>query len=331
MNAITRIFWIGLLALPAVSWAAPFGYSVNSDQSPGDQLHRINLETGASEVIGNVAFGADPRRDVEGMAFDKDGELWAMDEFGFTLFRIQPVNGQVINGTEKSIGDMGSRSGNDFGMTFTCDNELLVSSSIGQTLFRVDPSTGAASAVGNLGVRISALAAKGKPTQLFGVGVGQIVDPPQPGNPNLYRIDPDTGSASLIGPLGPAVGSFFEAGLSFDEEGQLWAITDRRTIDDDTASQIFLIDLETGRATLQSTTNYLGFAPSPPAAFESLAVASPGGCEESVEPEPKPPVDGELPHGETESIPTLGDTGRTLAVLLLFLSGWIGLRGRSWG
>ena len=118
----------------------------------------------------------------------------------------------------------------------------------------------------------------------------------------------------LLGPLGPAASAYFEAGLSFDADGQLWAITDRRSDAQELPSEILRLDLATGAATLVATTARSG--------FESLAAAPPSGCEGDT---PAPPRDPQFvtpfPH-----IPTLDVFGRLATVLVLLLAGLAVLR-----
>ena len=120
---------------------------------------------------------------------------------------------------------------------------------------------------GSLGVNIGALAAYGNPVKLYGLGNGT----PSGGlaaSPNLYEIDILTGVATLIGPLGPGVGEYAEGGLSFDNDGQLWAISDRRMLL--LPSQVMRINTTTGAASEIRDTQEEG--------FESLAIAVPRGC-----------------------------------------------------
>ena len=74
--------------------------------------------------------------------------------------------------------------------------------------------------------------------------------------------------------MGTSISKYDQAGLAFDADGNLWAITDRRIINDKSAanepSEILRIDLETGAATHVWTTREVG--------FESLAIASPLAC-----------------------------------------------------
>jgi hypothetical protein len=98
--------------------------------------------------------------------------------------------------------------------------------------------------------------------------------------------------------------------LAFDNEGNLWAITDRRGVNksiDGLPSQVLRINEGTGAATWVGDTNEVG--------FESLAIAAPTGC---VAP---------AGHAEDfEGIPTLGGTGRLITIFILLFSGLIILR-----
>ena len=79
---------------------------------------------------------------------------------------------------------------------------------------------------------------------MYGLGNGQFLNG-ETDSPNLYSIDVNTGAAKLIGPLGPAAGAYNQGGLAFDSDGTLWAITDRRIINNTLAelpSQILRFD-----------------------------------------------------------------------------------------
>jgi hypothetical protein len=173
-------------------------------------------------------------------------------------------------------------------------------------LWEIEQTTGAALEVGSTGVKISGLAAYDN--QLYGLGVDE--------DEGLYRIDRETGAATLIGRTGLPY-AFYDAGLDFDAEGNLWATLDfnpppsGRT-QDYRVSEIVQIDVETGLA-------------GPPVLvqgpvtieIESLAIA-PTACVDGT-----PPVDPE------PIIVTTLDTAR-LALLagLLALIGLVGLRRR---
>lgn len=291
---------------------APVAYSVNSDgfdSSTTDSLYEIDLATGADQRNGKLFTGISTPLDTEGLAFDTDNTLWGVDDDSLKLFPINKDTGGISFSKQLPLTGFSNGGGNDFGMTFSCDNTLYVSTVRTQSLHRVDQTNGHSQVIGSagaLGINISAIAAYGNPTRLYGLGNGQFQDG-SPDSPNLYSIDTNTGAASLIGPLGAQAGDYSEGGLAFDEGGRLWAITDRGIIDGSLAnlpSQILNIDLLSGKATLVGNTTEVG--------FESLAIAAPGGCDA------KAVVIGPQP---TSPIPTLSATGRLLTIaILLFVA-----------
>lgn len=303
-----------LFALFALSAnGAPMAFSVNSDSGnplTDDSLFLVDLTTGSNSPRGELLSGVESRVDTEGLAIAPDGTLWGVDDDSLTLFPIT-ANGAIRFLDEVSLVSFQIGGGNDFGMTFDCDNSLFITSVRTQTLHRLnlDGSSVIIGAQGALGINISAIAALGTPTQLYGLGNGQFQDGTTD-NPNLYSIDVTTGVASLIGPLGAQAGDYNQAGLAFDADGKLWAITDRRIINNsiaDLPSQILQIDVATGAATLMSTTTEIG--------FESLAIAPPSACGISA------------PSGnEFEGIPTLSPAGLLLAMIILLLAGLSALR-----
>lgn len=313
MKKSTRIIAIGLLVLSSGSAAAaPVGFSVNSDAANGDELHAIDLADGTATARGLVRSGVETFLDVEGLAFDSGGTLWAVDDQSRSLFPVSTGNGVVDLDEVRSITGLGATSGNDFGMTFTCDNQLYVSSVAARALYRL-ATTGAATQIGPLAENISALAAYGNPARLYGLSNGITENNGAPDSRSLYEIDPATGGLTLIGALGPAVAEYAQAGLSFDADGNLWAITDRRINGQDQPSEILRIDRETGAATVVATTD---------TGFESLAVAPPAGCAAAPGPTPADPRDG------VTNIPTLDVMGKGATILVLLMTGLLVLRQR---
>lgn len=307
MKLCSRMVLAGLFALPvAVAMAAPIGYSVNSDEPSGDTLHAIDLATGSATPIGLVQSGGTTRLDVEGLAFDPAGVLWGVDEERLKLFPLSLATGQIGTAQERDIVGLAMATGNDFGMTFTCSGELYISSVSEQSLYRLGLD-GAATKVGTLGANISSLASIGDPARIYGMGNGMLSDAGPQDNRSLYEIDPQTGAASLIGVIGPLAADYLQTGLSFDANGELWAITDRSSLPGPTGSEILKLDLTNGYAILSATTTVTG--------FESLAIAPPSDCEPVVE--PAPVLDG---------IPVLSPLGKLLTLLLLALAGAAALR-----
>jgi hypothetical protein len=316
--AKTTLFSV-LLSLSMTLAAEPLGYSINSDSGSADpipdSLYQIDLELGTEKRIGPL----DPRYlDVEGLAFDPDGKLWALDDDLLRVFELNKTNGKAELLTEKQIFNLPSGGGNDFGMTFACDRTLYVTSVAERKLYRLSLS-GQATPIGSLGANISALAAWGNPTELYGLGNGLrrvSEDVFEEDAPYLYRIDPMTGAATKLGELGGLAAPYTEGGLDFDAFGQLWAITDR-IVPDNQPSQVMKIDKVKGTASSVKTLKEAG--------FESLAIASPGGCTliDDGAPPVTDPVQGS---SQVRSVPTLGGLGLTVTIMLMLLAGLVAVR-----
>lgn len=308
----TLIMVASLFAISANAAPVMLGYSVNSDSGSDDQdsLYVIDLPAGLDDLKGKLIPNSQVQRDTEGLAFDADGVLWGIDDLTLTLFRVNTTSGAILFQDERTLKRLPTGGGNDFGMTFSCDNTLYITSVVTNTLYELDLE-GNTQIIGNLNAPISAIAAIGSPTKLYGLGNGLDKDG-KPDSPNLYSIDVDTGAATLIGALGAGAGAYNQAGLAFDNEGALWAITDRRGVNksiDGLPSQILRLDIGDGTATWIADTNEVG--------FESLAIAPPTDCSASAEAD-----DGYSP------IPTLNRPGLLLAIFALMLTGLLILRRR---
>jgi len=283
MQKLLKTLMITLLTAASASLsAAPVGYSINSDSSTSepDSLYTIDLSTG--NVIKNIGIvqlaplASGRRMDVEGLAFAPDGTLYGVDDESLTLFRINPATALIDpNRDYKITGTVLTPKSNDFGMTFVCDGTLYVTSVIKQSLYKL-ALTGTDTATptligteGSLKAKIGALASKGSnPTKLYGLSNGELGEGAV-GPPHLYDINPTTGLAIDLGQLGGSYLPFAEAGLGFDDAGQLWAITDRSPTQ---SSQVMRINIANSPPTAEQVklTSEQG--------FESLAIAVPGGC-----------------------------------------------------
>lgn len=269
-----------LASVTTVAAAAPVGYSINSD-SPSDyadSLYRIDLATGDETWIAPVFSFGEARIDVEGLAFASDGILWGLDESSMTLFPLNPETGLVRSEKEVFLssdpaypGEALPSQGNDFGMTFTCDGSLYFTSVAKGALYRLelDGSYRRIGSDNSLGSNIGALAAWGD--TLYGLGNG-LDGSLNTDEPAIFEIDTATGVATKRFDLPSEVDPYAEGGLSFDDEGNLWAITDRRDkFGAAQPSQILKIDVDTGTVTeYGNNTSESG--------FESLAVTVPRGC-----------------------------------------------------
>ncbi|NKI34980.1 hypothetical protein HFP89_07365 [Wenzhouxiangella sp. XN79A] len=293
---------LALLAGHGVLHAEPFAWGVNSRGNlPDDQqvhaLWRIDLATGESDYVGWTSF-----LDMEGLALDAEGTLYGADDESKTLVTVSTESGLAV-----AIANQRANFGVpiaevlDLGMTFTCDGELLVSSDQRETLFTADPTDGMLTRIGDeggLGAPITDIAAWGE--AVYGIGQG-LDGSGNSDSPFLYAIDAEAGTAEVIGPLGSAVAPYANAGLAFDADGVLWALTDRRDNGSpDLPSEILRIDLDTGAATKVADADVVG--------FESLAIAPPGGCDRGAPP--------------AVVVPTLDRTGLGVLALLLLAIGW---------
>jgi len=312
VSALTLLL---VLVLPFTSiGAAPIAYSVNSDSPDAnfaDHLYSIDLATGVATRIGEVrALEPNINSDIEGLAFDTNGRLFGADDADETLLTLNLGSGQATSVNGSTFNLQLSQANYDFGLTFTCDGSLLMVADQPRSLFEVDDAIGQSTlrgVNGSLAAPISGIAAFGD--LVYGIGQGSD-DGVTPLSPNLYLIDPVTGTASLIGPLGNAVSPYRDAGLAFDSSGGLWAITDRRDINaQDLASQVLSINTATGEASLVSEIPVTDGA----VGFESLAIAAPAGCS-------RPPnTFGVNPEG----VPSLDQWALLLLIMLL---GGIGFR-----
>lgn len=300
-----------LFAVSAALCAEPIGFSVNSRgnfSNPDlvNALWRINLATGHAEYVGWTAY-----LDLEALAMHPDGTLYGADDESKTIVRVSQVTGLGVPvGGAANSHNMGVPLGQakDFGMAFDCSGSAFVVSDVTRTLFSVNMINGRLTVIGSegsLGAPITDLAIRGNTA--FGIGVGSAGGG-SAAAPNLYRINLADGSAELIGPLGPAVAPYNNAGLDFDADGVLWAITDRRAVagGGDHPSQILRIDTDSGLAEVVAE-SIVG--------LEALAIGPPGGCVAGGVPTPFP-------------IPSLSPAGLIALLLLLFGFGLVqtGLR-----
>lgn len=310
MKFVCPVKFVAALALllgHVAAAAQPTGLAVNSRGDGANEdinvLWRVNLSSGQVERVGQTGF-----MDMEGLALDANGTLYGADDFTKTLVTVN-----LNSGFSQPVGNLRSNMGiplgepMDFGMTFTCSGELLVSSDTEQSLFRASLETGRLDRIGDpgsLGAPITDLASWGD--QLYGIGQGLTGDSDAftTDAPNLYRIDLDTANAEFIGSLGQAVLPYANAGLAFDEAGNLWAITDRRADGIiDIKSEILRIDLDTGLAQKTADATLVG--------FESLAIAPPGGCDT---------FNGTLP--DPAIIPASNPYGLTIMAMMMLMASW---------
>ena len=216
----------------------------------------------------------------------------------------------------------------DFGMTFTCDGQLLVASATEQSLFTADPAQGKLTrlgAAGALGVALADLAASAE--AIYAIDMGETSAGPTP-EPALYRLSLDPVAVERIGSLGPAVLPYRSAGLAFDSEGQLWAVTNRREINaQDFRSQILRINTETGAAEAVAETQVAAddavVGGQALVGLESLAIAPTSACVASQAPDPDYAWSGasSLQERDPLAVPVLSRPRLLLLIVLLGILG----------
>lgn len=320
--------------VPAGAAEPVFGYSVNSSGNftVNDEVHalwRINLQTGVATRVVDTQRVPTGYLDLEALAFSGQGQLFGADDESKTLVRVGTVTGLASSVTPSS-GNMGVTlvPALDFGMTFTCDDQLLVSSATEQSLFTADTAQGKLTrlgAAGALGVALADLAASAD--AIYAIDMGETSAGPTP-EPALYRVSLDPVAVERIGNLGPAVLPYRSAGLAFDSQGQLWAVTNRRDINaQDFRSQVLRINIETGTAEAVAETQVAAddavVDGQALVGLESLAIAPTSACLASQAPDPVYVGGGasSLIDRDPLAVPALSPSMLLLLILLLGILG----------
>ena len=175
-------------------------------------LYSVDLTTNTAVPIGGATLYGVPVN-LYGLTSSPSGALYAVSDANSvkTLVTIDKNTGMA---TPIGALNLGSNNQLDLALAFTCDGKLWMSASTGQ-FWNVDPATANVALLGNLGVKITGLAARG--SLLFGTG--------SQGNNNLYSIDPVKVSASQIGSY-QSTDYVTTVSPGFDSTGQMWAVLD---------------------------------------------------------------------------------------------------------
>ena len=229
---------LSVFCMVSTAWATPIGFTVReSDQA----LLRIDLTTFDVTVVGFT--GGD---DIDGLAFNSSGVLFASDNDDDRLYTLSLTTGAIMS----SAAFNGAISGvSDTGLSFNSSDVLFLSDDDGgsgtESLYTVNTTTAELTLVGEHDLDIDGIAFDGSDV-LYGI---------DDTNNQLVTLDTTTGAASVIGPLGFSTSS--EQGLSFDPvTGTLWMVNEGN-------HSLYTINLTTGAATFMAN---LGFD------FESLAI-----------------------------------------------------------
>lgn len=301
MRPWKRLFAVAALALPACVLADPVGYAVGFDH-----LYRIDLATGQATDVGAIGYS-----DVEGLAFGTDGVLYAVADAGAStgntvtdvLLRVDPQSGAGL-----LVAPLGGLAGQgappfgnlDYGLAATCDGQLWLSSDTTGQLWEVNRFTAGTRLVGNLGVPLSGLANWGD--ALYGISVADDL--------GLYRIDTGSGDATRVGALQLPI-DFYDAGLAFDADGQLWATIDYFNppppddLPEVDRNDIARIDHDSGAGQIVAAVTGAGSG-SATVQMEGLAIAGGAGCGVAPPPPPPPPSTASVPAGGPPALLLLG-------------------------
>jgi hypothetical protein len=232
-----------------------------TDAATADKLYKINLSTGQASVVGALGVVGGMFEDVEGLAFDVNGNLFGVDDDTKTLLNINPASGRAtavggVRGNTRLTPS--SSNAQDLSIAFSCSGELFAAARNSKTLYRANTATGVFDTVGAGGALaggIQDIAVAN--TKMYGLG-----------DDKFYRIDASTGVSEAIGSFGAGIDFKEGGGLAADSTGQLFAIGERRMPNGDLlASQIYKLNVKTGAATL--------FSSSPLVGVESLAIGAP--------------------------------------------------------
>lgn len=242
-----RVLSAGLcLLFAANSSAQTHGFASGLDTQTGrETLYRIELESGVASRVGQIGF-----RDVDGLAFDREGRLYgaadgSSESGGISdlLIRIDTNTGAgTLVAPFAGLAGLGPGLGGqlDYGLAIGCDGRFWLSSDTLGHLWEVNPNTGSVRRAIESGPLISGLAARGD--FLFGISVTP--------DEALYRIDTRTMAIQRLGPLN-LDSRIYDAGLGFDSQGRLWATLDYLTPPDGAPvvfrNDIAELDPQTGR------------------------------------------------------------------------------------
>lgn len=309
--------YAGLILLFAAPCSAQVqGFASGFDTQSGQEaLYRVDLATGAAVRIGALGF-----RDVDGLAFDREGRLYgaadgSSEQGGLSdlLIRIDTGSGagSLVAPLAGLAGQGPGQGGQlDYGLAFGCDGRAWLASDTLGHLWEVDRASGDVRQVIQSGPLLSGITVRGD--FLYGLSVAP--------DEALYRIDTRTLGVERLGGLA-LQNRIYDAGLDFDADGRLWATLDYLTPPEG-AEVVFRNDLaeldpETGRVLRRlpiagagsgiSTVQLEGLAVAPPDCSTSGGGVPPGG-------------DG------PQVVPAVGWPGLALLALVLSAAGLLQLR-----
>lgn len=218
--ALRALIVASLLAVAGLCRAQGVAYTAGEPSTvDGSQMiYRVDLATRLTSQVGSAGlYNNDPTNPItllSGLTFGLDQNLYAValpqTSQQPLLVTVNQQNGRV-SVVSPITGLTGSPPASSLSLAFGCDGNLWMASSQTNNFWKLSLA-GQAQFIGNLGVKLTSIAAKGG--VLYGFGGS--------GNANLYSIDVSSGSVSAIGPYGVAVPNPVDG--AFDASGALWGL-----------------------------------------------------------------------------------------------------------
>ncbi|HJZ85418.1 MAG TPA: hypothetical protein VKN99_09625 [Polyangia bacterium] len=194
-------------------------------------LYKVDPDSLAVTSVGLFQWPSNSTDQMTDIAIDRDGNM-----IGISFMSVYAVDKSTAACRLLSMLD---RSFN--GLSFVPGQgpdpsapEVLLAAALDGSVYRLDPMTGRSTPLGNFG---GGLSSSGDLVSVTGFGTVATVKQSQPGNDFLARIDPATGTATVIGDTG-----FADVwGLGY-WKGKIYGFTD--------GTQFVLIDPTTGAGSL---------------------------------------------------------------------------------
>jgi len=211
-----------------------------ADDTQG-RLFTVDVGTGATHVVGTMPAV------MYDIAYDAKGNLYGVDGASGTssLWKINPTNASATR-----IGAVGATVNS---LVFSSSGTLLAA---GSALYKLSTTTGAGTKIG------SGLSGYSSAGDLAFDAAGNLFLSTT--SNNLVRVSPNTGAASLVGPMG--FGQVY--GMAYGPDHVLYGLSN-------STSQIFSLSTSTGKGTLKSSFANKGVVGVNGSTFYTEAVATP--------------------------------------------------------
>lgn len=258
MLALARLTALLVLAVAANPAGAQVPMEIEPDAASATtaygvaftDLYRIDLETRVATYLGfSGMHNGQLIGHIRGLSYLPNGELYGVSGNLRALVRIDKSRGTAsVAGTLNLDGAGQFGTTLDLSMTYGCDGNFWMTSAVTGQLWKVNPETAQPTLIGSTGHKLTGIVAYGD--KLYGAG-GQ-------GDTGFYQINPETAAVNQIGSYGPALPWVNVVGMSFDEDGTLFATLNYNPGQSDTSpltdwSDLAKIDTTTGTVTKLGT------------------------------------------------------------------------------